>query len=154
MHWRMKPDRNARCASEMLEIPEILRNARTIAVVGLSPDPSRTSHKIAHYLGEAGYRIIPINPHHDQILGETAYPSLLAIPDSISIDIVDVFRRPEFMVDIVRQAIERRDRSGNNPVVWTQIGVSSFDAEQLAEEAGIPYVRNRCTLVEHSRFVA
>jgi predicted CoA-binding protein len=138
----------------MPDIPEILTNAKTIAVIGLSPDPSRTSHKIAHYLQEAGYRIIPINPHRDGILGEECYPSLIDVPDSITLDIVDVFRRPQFMVDIVREAIDRRDRSGNNPVVWTQIGVSSFDAEKLAEEAGIPYVRNRCTLVEHSRFVA
>ena len=138
----------------MLEIPEILKNAKTIAVVGLSPDPSRTSHKIAHYLQGAGYRIIPVNPHHNQILGETSYPSLLDIPDSITLDIVDVFRRPQFVADLVTEAIDRRDRSGNNPVFWTQIGVSSFDAEQLAEDAGIPYVRNRCTLVEHSRFVA
>jgi predicted CoA-binding protein len=138
----------------MVDIPDILREAATIAVIGLSPEPSRTSHKIAGYLQDAGYKIVPVNPHEEEILGEVSYPSLVAVPDSISLDIVDVFRRPDFMVDIVNEAIERRNRSGNNPVVWTQIGVSSFEAEQLAEKEGIPYVRNRCTLVEHSRFVA
>ena len=135
----------------MVDPAEILRDAQTIAVVGLSPDPSRVSHKIAEYLQGAGYTIVPVNPNYQELLGETSYPSLLDIPDSISVDIIDVFRKPEFAIDIVRDAIERRNRSGDNPVVWTQIGVSSFEAEQLAREAGIPYVRNRCTLVEHSR---
>ncbi len=138
----------------MLDIADILRAARTIAVVGLSPDAARTSHKIARYLQQAGYCIVPVNPNHDEILGETAYESLLDIPDSIELDIVDIFRRPVYVADIVRQAIARRERSGNNPVVWTQIGVSSFEAEELASEAHIPYVRNRCTLVEHSRLIA
>ena len=105
------------------------------------------------YLQEAGYTIVPVNPHRDELLGERAYPSLIDIPDSISLDLVDVFRRPEFMEGVVREAIARRDRSGNNPVIWTQIGVSSFEAEELANEAGIPYIRNRCTLVEHSRLL-
>ncbi|NNE45151.1 MAG: CoA-binding protein [Rhodothermales bacterium] len=136
-----------------MDIAELLRRTRTIAVVGLSPRSTRTSYKIAVYLQEAGYTIVPVNPHRDELLGEQAYPSLLDIPDSISLDLVDVFRRPEFMEGVVREAIARRDRSGNNPVIWTQIGVSSFEAEELANEAGIPYIRNRCTLVEHSRLL-
>ena len=136
-----------------MDIAELLRRTRTIAVVGLSPRSTRTSYKIAVYLQEAGYTIVPVNPHRDELLGERAYPSLLDIPDSISLDLVDVFRRPEFMEGVVREAIARRDRSGNNPVIWTQIGVSSFEAEELANEAGIPYIRNRCTLVEHSRLL-
>jgi predicted CoA-binding protein len=136
-----------------MDIAELLRRTRTIAIVGLSPRSTRTSYKIAVYLQEAGYTIVPVNPHRDELLGERAYPSLIDIPDSISLDLVDVFRRPEFMEGVVREAIARRDRSGNNPVIWTQIGVSSFEAEELANEAGIPYIRNRCTLVEHSRLL-
>ena len=137
---------------KMVDPVDVLRTARTIAVLGLSPDSSRVSHKIALYLKEAGYSIVPVNPHHEELLGETSYPSLLDIPDSIELDIINVFRRPEFIEGIVREAIKRRKRTGNNPVVWTQIGVSSFGAEELARQEGLPYVRNRCTLVEHSRF--
>ncbi len=135
----------------MIDIADLLRQSHTIAVVGLSQRPDRTSHKIAAYLQEVGYRIVPVNPHAESLLGETAYPSLEQIPESINIDIVDVFRRPQFMPGIVEEAIARRERTGQNPVIWTQIGVSSFEAEQRADEAGIPYVRNRCTLVEHSQ---
>ncbi len=135
----------------MVDIPELLKNSRTIAVVGLSPRETRTSHKIARYLQKVGYRIVPINPHRDELLGEVSYPSVEAVPDEIQIDIVDIFRRPQFTVDVVRDVLRRKERTGNAPVVWTQIGVSSPEAEKLAVDAGLGYVRNRCTLVEHSR---
>lgn len=138
----------------MTDIQGILKRARTIAVVGLSPNPDRTSHKIARYLQEQGYRIIPVNPNVTELLGEKSYPSLLDVPASVEIDIVDIFRRPEFTAGVVRDAIERREYTANNPVIWTQIGVSSPEAENLARGAGMTYVRNRCALVEHSRYLA
>ncbi len=137
--------------SVMIDIPQLLENSKTIAVVGLSPRETRTSHKIAKYLQKAGYRIVPINPHRDELLGEVSYPTVDAVPDEVQIDIVDIFRRPQFTADVVRDVVRRKERTGDAPVVWTQIGVSSSEAEQLAGEAGLDYVRNRCTLVEHSR---
>ncbi len=137
-----------------MELQSILKNAETIAVVGCSPRSSRTSHRIAQYLQEQGYRIVPINPHHDELLGETCYPDLNAVPDEIEIDIIDIFRRPEFALDVVKDAIERSNRTGRKPVIWTQIGVHSQEAQRAAEESGFEYVANRCTFVEHGRIAA
>ncbi len=132
------------------DIATVLREARTIAVVGCSPRAFQTSHRIARYIQDAGFRMVPINPNHDEILGEPAYPDLLSVPDDVRIDIVDVFRRPEFVAAVVRDAADRTERTGETPVIWTQIGVHSDEAEQLAEAAGLPYVRNRCLMVDHA----
>lgn len=126
------------------KIREILQNAKTIAVVGLSPKPERDSHEVAHYLQEAGYRIIPVNPMAEQILGEKAYADLLAIPDKI--DIVDIFRKSEHVPPIVDQAIEAGAKT-----VWMQLGVVNEDAAAKAREAGLDVVMDRCTLREHKR---
>ena len=128
----------------------VLRAARTIAVVGCSPRAFQTSHRIARYIQEAGFRMVPVNPNHDEILGETAYPDLISIPDDVEIDVIDVFRRPEFVADVVRDAADRAERTGRRPVVWTQIGVHSDEAAALAEAAGLPYVRDRCLMVDHA----
>ena len=130
-----------------------LRAARTIAVVGCSPRASQTSHRIARYIQDAGYRMLPVNPHHDEILGETAYPDLASIPDDVTVDIVDVFRRPQFTADVVRDAAARAERTGRRPLVWTQIGVHSAEAERLAGEAGLPYLADRCLMVDHAALV-
>lgn len=130
---------------------EILKNARTIAVVGLSRRATRTSHKIARYLKHAGYIIVPVNPNADRLMGETSYPDLNAIPEDVAIDVVDIFRQPQFTADVVRDAVSRRDRTGNEPVIWTQVGVSSDEAEQLALSEGFTYVKDRCAKVEHGR---
>ena len=123
---------------------------KTVAVVGLSPDASRTSNRIAVYLQGAGIRVVPVHPGHDEILGEPAYRSLLAIPEEVEIDVVCVFRRPDFAAEVVQDAADRRDRTEQNPAVWTQIGVSSHDAQRLAYEEAIPYVADRCLMVEHA----
>lgn len=129
---------------------DALRSARTIAVVGCSPRGFQTSHRIAQYIQNAGFQMIPVNPNHDEILGEAAYPDLVSIPDDVEIDIVDVFRRPEFTADVVRDAADRAERTGQRPLIWTQIGVHSPEAKQLADEAGLPYVANRCLMVDHA----
>ncbi|MGB3543476.1 CoA-binding protein [Rubrivirga sp.] len=127
----------------------VLEDATTIAVVGCSPRAFQTSHRIARYIQQVGLTMIPVNPHHDEILGVTAYPDLVSIPGDIEVDVVDVFRRPEFVADVVRDAADRAERTGRAPVIWTQIGVHSEEAQQLALEAGLPYVANRCLMVDH-----
>jgi len=132
----------------------LLENADTIAVVGCSATPTRTSHKIAKHMQDRGYRIVPVNPNYDEVLDETCYPDLPSIPSDVDIDIVDIFRRPEHTADMVRTAVERAEQIGNRPVVWTQRGVSSSEAEELAAETGLPYVRNRCIKVVYDRVLA
>src|SRR5215475_4184337 len=124
------------------EIQQILQHARTIAVVGLSDNPLRPSHGVAAYLQSQGYRVIPVNPEIKTSLGEKAYPSLLDVPETI--DIVDIFRRPEFVEEVVDQAIQLKV-----PAVWMQEEIVHEKAAQKARAAGIFVVMDRCILVEH-----
>ncbi len=133
----------------MPPLHDILRSAQTIAVVGLSPNPDRISHQVARYLQDAGYRIIPVNPGPPDVLGEPSYRKVEELPDDLHIDIVDIFRSPQYTADIVRSVAARASRTGNQPVVWTQVGVSSEEAAQVAKAAGLRYVSNACTMAEH-----
>lgn len=126
------------------KVLQVLQTSRTIAVVGCSPKPERDSHRVAAYLQRAGYRIVPINPGHDEILGEPSYPSLDAVPDEIHIDVVDVFRKPEAVPEIVDQTIER-----GVPALWLQLGVVHDEAEDRARKAGVTVISDRCMKVEH-----
>ena len=137
----------------MVEIASVLRNARTIAVVGCSPRGFQTSHRIAQYLQRVGYRIVPVNPHHTEILGEPCYPDLLSIPDTVEVDIVNVFRRAEHTPGVAQDAADLAARTATAPLVWTQLGVHHPDAEQIAREAGLGYVANRCIMVDHAALV-
>lgn len=128
--------------TEADQIGEILQRAKTIAVVGLSNDPLRPSYGVAAYLQGQGYRVIPVNPQIPSALGETAYPSLVDVPDKI--DVVDIFRRPEFVEQVVDQAIQLKV-----PAVWMQEDVIHEKAAQKARAAGIFVVMDRCILVEH-----
>ena len=123
-------------------IAEILQKAKTIAVVGLSNNPLRPSHGVAAYLQASGYHIIPVNPEIDESLGETSYPSLLDVPEKI--DIVDIFRRPEFVEEVVDQAIQLKV-----PAIWMQEEVIHENAAEKARKAGIFVVMDRCILLEH-----
>jgi predicted CoA-binding protein len=123
-------------------ITDILKRAKTIAVVGLSDSPLRPSHGVAAYLQTQGYRIIPVNPQIQTSLGEKAYPSLLDVPEKI--DIVDIFRRPEFVEEVVDQAIQLKV-----PTVWMQEEIIHEKAAQKARQAGIFVVMDRCILLEH-----
>ena len=123
-------------------ITDILKRAKTIAVVGLSDSPLRPSHGVAAYLQTQGYRIIPVNPQIQTSLGEKAYPSLLDVPEKI--DIVDIFRRPEFVEEVVDQAIQLKI-----PTVWMQEEIIHEKAAQKARQAGIFVVMDRCILLEH-----
>jgi uncharacterized protein len=123
-------------------VTELLKNARTIAVVGLSCDPLRPSHGVSAYMQSQGYRIIPVNPHIDSCLGEQAYASLPEVPGMI--DIVNIFRRPEFVEEIVDQAIQLKI-----PAIWMQEDVIHEKAAEKARQAGIFVVMDRCILQEH-----
>jgi uncharacterized protein len=126
------------------DIKQILDSYRTIAVVGLSPDPSKPSHGVAAYLQRAGYRIIPVNPACGEVLGEKCYATLAEIPEPV--EIVDVFRRSEHLPEIVEQAIEKGAK-----VVWMQEGVVNEAAAARAESAGLAVIMNRCMLKEHAK---
>ena len=127
-------------------IYELLARAKTIAVVGLSESPMRPSHGVSAYMQAAGYRIIPVNPQIAEALGEKAYPSLLDVPREVAakIDLVDVFRRPEYVDEIVEQAIQLKI-----PAIWLQEDVINERAASKARNAGIFVVMDRCILKEH-----
>jgi len=123
-------------------IADLLRRSKTIAVVGLSDNPLRPSHGVSAYMQSHGYRIIPVNPRIAESLGEKAYASLLDVPEKI--DIVNLFRRPEFVPDVVDQAIQLKV-----PVIWMQEDVIHEKATEKARQAGIFVVMDRCILQEH-----
>lgn len=127
---------------------DILATARTIAVVGLSSDQSRPSHDVAAYLQDAGYNIIPVNPHETEVLGVPAVPSLREL-EGQQIDIVDVFRRP---ADVLPHAMEAIAIGAK--VLWLQMGVHHDEAVRRASAAGLRVVTNRCTMRDHARLVA
>ena len=123
-------------------IRKVLRDSKTIAVVGLSPKPHRPSHQVASYLMEVGYTIIPVNPGQDAILGRTCYPNLRAIPTPV--DMVDIFRRQEAVLAIVEDAI-----SIGAQFIWMQEGIVNKEAAAKAESAGLTVIMNRCTKIDH-----
>jgi uncharacterized protein len=128
----------------MAAIPDLLRKSRTIAVVGLSSKRFRPSYGVAEYMQAQGYRIIPVNPNELEVLGEKTYASIEDVP--VHIDIVDIFRRSDFVGPIVESAI----RVGAN-AVWMQEGVVHEDAAKQARAAGLAVVMDRCILKEHMR---
>ncbi|HUA17507.1 MAG TPA: CoA-binding protein [Bryobacteraceae bacterium] len=127
-------------------IPELLRKAKVIAVVGLSSKKYRASHGVAEYMQKQGYRIIPVNPNETEVLGEKAYARLEDVPEHI--DIVDIFRRSEFVKPVVASAI----RIGAS-AVWMQEGVVDETAARKARDAGLAVVMDRCILKEHQRYL-
>jgi len=128
------------------EIRQILETARTIAIVGLSDKPERDSHQVAAYLQAHGYRVIPVNPMVSEILGEKSYPSVSSIPEQI--DVVDVFRKPDAVMEIVEDAIQ-----AGASAVWLQLGVVNLEAAGRAAEAGLQVVLDRCMKIEHKRLL-
>jgi predicted CoA-binding protein len=123
---------------------EMLENAKTIAVVGLSDNPERTSNRVARYMQERGYKIIPVNPTIKESLGEKAYPSLRDIPEKV--DIVNIFRRSEDVPPIVDDAIAIQAKG-----IWMQEGIADENAAEKAQLAGLKVVMDSCIMVQHSR---
>lgn len=132
--------------TEAERITELLKSAKTIAVVGLSDSPMRPSHGVSAYMQSHGYRIIPVNPSVSEALGQKAYASLEDIPAEENIDVVNIFRRPEYVPEIVDEAIRR-----GVPAVWMQESVVHEAAAEKARRAGIFVVQDRCILKEHRR---
>lgn len=123
---------------------DILKSCQTIAVVGLSADEYKTSHRVASYLQEQGYKIIPVNPNEKNILGETCYASLTDVPEKV--DVVDIFRKSEDVPPIIEDAIKVKAGA-----VWMQEGIVNETAAKKARDAGIKVVMDRCMLKEHLR---
>ncbi len=125
-------------------IQTILETCRTLAVVGLSSKPTRPSHGVSSYMKSHGYRIIPVNPGEDSVLGEKSYPTLEDVPETF--DAVVIFRRSEFVPGIVESAIHKGAK-----VIWMQEGIEHEEAANRAREAGLEVVQNRCILKEHAK---
>jgi len=135
------------------QIRSILEKYRTIAIVGLSRDSSKDSYRVAEYLQSKGYRIIPINPSADQILGQKCYRSLLEVREELqkTIEIVDMFRPSQDVPPIVDEAVQLRSRYGKPQVIWMQLGIINEEAEEKAEDAGLTVIMDRCIAQEHRR---
>lgn len=129
----------------MNDIDEILKNSRTVAIVGVSPKEDRPSYRVASYLKSQGYDMIPVNPACSEVLGETSYPDLLSVPRPV--DVVDIFRRSEDVPAIVEQAIRIKAK-----VVWMQEGIVNEAAARMAQQAGLKVVMDHCMRKEHLRF--
>ncbi len=123
---------------------DILNNSRVVAVVGLSSKPERPSYRVSSYLRKHGYKVIAVNPMEKEVMGETAYPDLLSIPEAV--DVVDIFRRAEDVPPIVEQAIKIGAKA-----VWMQEGIVNENAAELARKAGLAVVMDKCMHIEHSK---
>lgn len=135
------------------ELKEILTKFKTITIVGLSREPKKYSHRVGAYLKKHGFRIIPVNPFVEEVLGEKSYISLLAIPAEIqkSIEVVDIFRPSKDVPPIVEQIIKLRQIHGKPHVVWMQLGIVNETAAEAARKAGLTVVMNKCMMQEHYR---
>lgn len=128
-------------------LQDIFDSTKTIAIVGLSPDPSKASNQVGVYLQKAGFRVIPIYPKEDTILGEKVYRSLSEVPDGV--DMVDMFRKPQIADELVEEIAKRNDIK----TFWLQLGIVNNEAAQKARELGLHVVQNKCTKIEHQRMV-
>ena len=128
-------------------LKELMANVKTIAVVGLSTNPSKDSYRVAEYLKDQGYRIIPVNPAAKEIMGLTSYPDLASIPDPV--DVVDVFRKPEHTPAIADEAAAIGAK-----ILWLQLGIRNQEAKEKAKKAGLIFVQDACMLREHMRLAA
>lgn len=129
--------------SNTQELKAIFEATKTIAIIGCSPDESKASNMVAKYLQQAGFKIVPVYPKEDEILGQKVYRSLQEIP--FKVDMVDIFRKPEVIAQVVDECIQR----GDIDCVWTQLGLVNNQAAKKACEAGMKVVQNKCTKIEH-----
>jgi predicted CoA-binding protein len=128
------------------EVVDILKNAKTIAVVGISHKEDRDSNKVARYIQDHGYKMIPVNPKYKEVLGEPCYPDLASVPEHI--DVVDIFRNVDIIPSVVDEAIAVKAGA-----VWMQLGLAHNESARKACEAGLKVVQNKCVKIEHSRLV-
>jgi len=131
------------------EIKQILEETRCIAIIGCSPNPEKASNRVAKYLKEVGYKIIPIYPKEDIILGEKVYRNLKEIPSDIKIDMVDIFRKPNVIGMVIDEVLQRKDVK----FIWTQLGLVNNEAAKKARDSGLKVVQNYCTKIEHANLI-
>jgi len=138
-----------------LEIKQILSKYKNIAIVGLSKNPEKDSYIVAEYLKDKGYKIIPVNPTAQEILGEKCYKSLEDLPENLkkSLEIVDIFRPSQDVEPIVEQAIQLKKEFRKPYVVWMQLGIVNLEAAKKAEEAGMVVIMDKCIMREHKKLV-
>jgi thioredoxin len=135
------------------EINNALEKYRTVAVVGLSDNPSKASHMVAKYLHSKGWRIIPVNPFADHVLGEKSYKSLLDLPEDVqkTVEVVDIFRQSKDVPPVVDQAIQLKNKNGKPHIIWMQLGIVNEEAAAKAREAGLIVIMDRCMKIESER---
>lgn len=137
----------------MNDVKEILTKYRIVAMVGLSRDPSKDSYKVAEYLKNHGFHLVPVNPLADEVLGEKSYKSLLDLPLDVqkSLEIVDIFRPSQEVPSIVEQAVKLKTAHGKPYVIWMQLGIINEQAARTARKAGMSVVMDKCMMQEHKR---
>jgi uncharacterized protein len=133
----------------------VLEKSKTIAVVGASKNPEKEAYSVPRYLKDQGYRIIPVNPTSTEIMGEKAYPSLLALPEEVArvVDVIEVFRPSEELPEVARQVADMKTRYGRPFVFWAQQGLESDEAKRILEEGGVRYVMDACMRTVHRIYV-
>lgn len=149
LNTSLTPEQRARY-QDVAQINHLLDTAKTIALVGLSSDRQKASFFVAGYLQDEGYRIVPVNPKADTILGQKAYPDLASIP--FPLDIIDIFRPPHDVDDIVTHAIARHQNGLDTPAIWMQLRIINLPAAERAQAAGLPVIVDKCVKMEHGRY--
>ncbi len=133
------------------QLRAVLKESKSIAVYGMSRNREKAAHSVPAYLASVGFEIIPVNPYADEILGRPCYQNLSDIPDAI--DIVEVFRPSEEALDVVKEALDRRETKGDVNLIWLQLGIRNEAARELCQKANVPFVQNRCMAVEVPRLL-
>ncbi len=149
LNTSLTPEQRARY-QDVEQINHLLETARTIAVVGLSSDRQKASFFVAGYLKDEGYRIVPVNPKADTILGEKAYPDVASIP--FPVDLIDIFRPARDVDEIVDQAIARKEKGIDSPALWLQLRIVNLPAVERALAAGLTVIMDKCVKMEHGRY--
>jgi predicted CoA-binding protein len=149
LNTSLTPEQRARY-QDVAQINHLLDTSKTIALVGLSSDRQKASYFVAGYLKDEGYRIVPVNPKADVILGEKVYPDVASIP--FSVDIIDIFRPPQDIDEIVTQAIARQDKGTDTPAIWMQLRLVNLPAAERARAAGLNVIVDKCIKMEHGRY--
>jgi predicted CoA-binding protein len=149
LNTSLTPEQRARF-QDVGQINRLLDSAKTIAIVGLSSDRQKASYFVAGYLQDEGYRIVPVNPKADTILGEKAYPDVVSIP--FPVDVIDIFRPPLEMDAVVDQAIARKTKGIDSPAIWMQLRLANLPAAERALAAGLTVIADKCVKMEHGRY--
>lgn len=149
LNTSLTPEQRARY-QDVAQINHLLETAKTIALVGLSSDRQKASYFVAGYLKDEGYRIVPVNPKADVILGEKVYPDVASIP--FPVDIIDIFRPPQDVDAIVDQAIARKEKGIDSPAIWMQLRIVNLLAGERAQAAGLTVIIDKCVKMEHGRY--